>query len=259
MDVILSDIEMPVCDGYELLRRLKANNQTRDIPVIVVSGHDDTESVVRCIELGAEDHLTKPFDRLMLKARVRASLERKLLRDHELSSLRCVAQLTVAAEEVESGTYQPGSLGALATQGDALGRLARVFDRVVSSWQSRAVQLEHRVRQLKQAIQRSKDRPSLDLLTLENGTSLAPGYLLADRYEIKDEVGRGGMGVVYRAHDRELGDEIAVKVVMRKELLNRRMPGFWTGSRWRSVSLGVLHIPMSCAHTTVVNGRGCTF
>src|SRR6185312_5493025 len=73
IDVILSDIEMPVCDGFELLRRLKVNPGTRDIPVIVVSGLDDTDSIVRCIELGAEDHLAKPFKSLMLQARVRAS------------------------------------------------------------------------------------------------------------------------------------------------------------------------------------------
>jgi CheY-like chemotaxis protein len=218
VDVILSDIEMPVCDGFELLRRLKANADTRDIPVIVISGLDDTESIVRCIELGADDHLAKPFNSLMLQARVRASLERKQMRDHEVSYLGRVAKLTVAAEEVESATYRPGSLAHLAAHDDPLGRLARVFDRVASAWQSRAAKLEQRVRNLKQAIRKSKERPSMETLTLLDDAVLGPGYLLAERYEILDEIGRGGMGVVYRARDRELDDDIAIKVV-RAELV----------------------------------------
>jgi CheY-like chemotaxis protein len=219
IDVIISDIEMPLCDGFELLRRVKANADTRDIPVIVVSGLDDTESVIRCIELGAEDHLAKPYNSLMLQARVRAALERKRLRDHEITYLSRVAKLTLAAEEVEAATYRPGSLAQLAAHDDPLGRLARVFDRVASAWQSRAAKLEQRVRNLKQTIRKSKSRQSADTLTLLDDAVLGPGYLLADRYEIIDEIGRGGMGVVYRAHDRELDDDIAIKVV-RAELLN---------------------------------------
>lgn len=218
IDVILSDIEMPVCDGFELLRRLKANPGTRDTPVIVVSGLDDTDSIVRCIELGAEDHLAKPFKSLMLQARVRASLERKQMRDHENDYLARVAKLTVAAEEVEAATYRPGSLASLSANDDALGRLARVFDRVASAWQSRAAKLEQRVRNLKQTIRKSKVRPSTETLAFIDDAILGPGYLLADRYEIVDELGRGGMGVVYRARDRKLDDDIAVKVV-RAELV----------------------------------------
>ena len=218
VDVIISDIEMPECDGFALLERLKANDATRDIPVIVVSGLGDAASVVRCIELGAEDHLAKPFDSLLLQARVRASLERKRLRDHEIGYLRRVAQLTVAAEEVENATYRSGSLGKLAGEDDELGRLARVFDRVVSGWQAREARLQRRVRQFKEEIQRSKHRPSLDLELLDGVEDFAAGQLFAERYELIEELGRGGMGVVYRALDRELGEDVAVKVI-REELL----------------------------------------
>jgi DNA-binding response OmpR family regulator len=213
IDVIISDIEMPECDGFALLERLKASDVTRDIPVIVVSGVGDTASVVRCIELGADDHMTKPFDSLLLQARVRASLERRRSRDQELGYLRRVAQMTVAAEEVETGTYLAGSLGALAAEDDALGRLARVFDRVVSGWQTREARLQRQVRQFSEEIRRSKPRASFELELLDGFGGFANGEVFAERYEMLEELGRGGMGVVYRARDRELDDEIAVKLL----------------------------------------------
>lgn len=142
IDLILSDIQMPGCDGFELLKRLKANETTREIPVIVVSGTGDMTDVVRCIELGAEDHIAKPFDRHLLQARLRASVDRKRLRDQERDYVRRVALLTRAAEAVERGSDEPDSLDGLAAHDDELGRLARVFDRVVSGWRAREAPLE---------------------------------------------------------------------------------------------------------------------
>ena len=80
-DLVLLDIIMPEVDGYQVLATLKADPKRRDIPVIMISALDEMESVIRCIELGAEDYLPKPFDATLLRARVGASLEKKALRD----------------------------------------------------------------------------------------------------------------------------------------------------------------------------------
>jgi adenylate cyclase len=82
-DLILLDLIMPEMSGFEVLRRLKAAHHTADIPVIVISALDELDSVVRCIEAGAEDYLTKPFNPILLRARIGASLEKKWLRDRE--------------------------------------------------------------------------------------------------------------------------------------------------------------------------------
>jgi class 3 adenylate cyclase len=82
-DLILLDLMMPDISGYEVLRRLKADSATRDIPVILISALDDMDSIIRCISAGAVDYLLKPFDPTLLRARIRSSLENKLLRDRE--------------------------------------------------------------------------------------------------------------------------------------------------------------------------------
>ena len=80
-DLMLLDIMMPEMDGYQVLEHLKADAELRHLPVIMISAVGEVESVVRCIELGAEDYLPKPFDATLLRARVGASLEKKALRD----------------------------------------------------------------------------------------------------------------------------------------------------------------------------------
>ncbi|MGE5123610.1 MAG: two-component system response regulator, partial [Acidobacteriaceae bacterium] len=82
-DLVLLDIMMPVMDGFEVLTRLKADQETREIPVIVISASNDLKSVVRGIQLGAEDYLPKPFEPTLLGARISSCLEKKRLRDLE--------------------------------------------------------------------------------------------------------------------------------------------------------------------------------
>ena len=104
-DLVLLDIMMPVMDGYETLIRLKSNEGTRHIPVIMISALDELESVIRCIEAGAEDYLPKPFDPTLLRARISACLEKKSMRDKEQNYLQQILQtqkrLTHELEEAE--------------------------------------------------------------------------------------------------------------------------------------------------------------
>ena len=89
-DVVLLDVVMPGLDGIEVLERMKANADLRHIPVIMISGVDDTDSIVRCLEAGAEDYLPKPFDPVILRARIGAGLNRKRLSDLEQDRVRTV-------------------------------------------------------------------------------------------------------------------------------------------------------------------------
>jgi sigma-B regulation protein RsbU (phosphoserine phosphatase) len=86
-DLVLLDVMMPDMNGYEVLEHVKANASLRDVPIIMISALDEIESVIRCIELGAEDYLNKPFNPVLLRARVGALLEKKRLRDEVRKNL----------------------------------------------------------------------------------------------------------------------------------------------------------------------------
>ncbi|NET27899.1 adenylate/guanylate cyclase domain-containing protein [Okeania sp. SIO1I7] len=91
-DLVLLDIMMPQMNGYEVLETLKSDPKLRHIAVIMISAVDDIDSIVRCIELGAEDYLSKPFNPTLLKARINACLEKKVLRDQEQAYLKQLAE-----------------------------------------------------------------------------------------------------------------------------------------------------------------------
>ncbi len=101
-DLVLLDIMMPKMNGYEVLERMKADEKLRHIPVVMISAIDEIDSVVRCIELGAEDYLPKPFNPVLLRARVGASLERKRLHDQIIAQAadlaKSLAQQTATAD-----------------------------------------------------------------------------------------------------------------------------------------------------------------
>ena len=148
-DMILLDIMMPVLDGFQVLTRLKADPRWRDIPVVVISAMSDLESVVRGIKLGAEDYLAKPFNEILLRARLSAGLEKKRLRDQEVEYLRQLALLTDAAQAVEQESFALDSLAPVTERTDALGNLARVFRRMAEQVYAREQRLKQQVQELR--------------------------------------------------------------------------------------------------------------
>ena len=118
VDLVLLDVMMPDLDGYAVLQQLKADAKLRDIPVLMISAVDEIGSVVRCIELGAEDYLPKPFDPVLLRARIGACLEKKRLRDREVEHLQALAEWSKTLE------HRVAEQVALV---ERLGRLKRFF------------------------------------------------------------------------------------------------------------------------------------
>jgi class 3 adenylate cyclase/CheY-like chemotaxis protein len=97
-DLVLLDIMMPEVNGFQVLEQCRADSQLQHIPIVVMSGSEDVESVVHCVEMGAADYLLKPFDHVLFKARVDSCLEKKRLRDQEQAYIR---QLKAEQEKSE--------------------------------------------------------------------------------------------------------------------------------------------------------------
>lgn len=93
-DLVLLDLLMPEMDGYQVLEQMKCDSELRHLPVIVISALDDMESIIRCIEMGATDYLPKPFDPVLLRARVNASLAQKRLLDMEKSYVKQIHRVS---------------------------------------------------------------------------------------------------------------------------------------------------------------------
>jgi phosphoserine phosphatase RsbU/P len=109
-DLVLLDLIMPGLDGYQVLGKLKADPVLKHIPVVMISALDQENGIARCIEMGAEDYIAKPFNPIFLRARIGASLEKKHLRDQEqkifkalqASESKIAANLADAAQYVQS-------------------------------------------------------------------------------------------------------------------------------------------------------------
>src|SRR5690242_93074 len=102
-DLLLLDIEMPEMDGFQVLDQVRGDLALRDVPVVVTSSLEGLDNVVRCIELGAEDYLTKPVNPVLLRARIGASLEKKRLRDQQKALVRRFAAPEVAHDLQQGG------------------------------------------------------------------------------------------------------------------------------------------------------------
>jgi len=128
-DLMLLDVEMPELDGYAVLAELKGDPHLRELPVIMTSALDELDSVVRCIELGAEDYLTKPVNPVLLQARIQSSLERKRLHDQQRELISKFATREVAEDLLTSGF----SLGGKFVEAAAMFCDIRSFTTIVES------------------------------------------------------------------------------------------------------------------------------
>jgi adenylate cyclase len=116
-DLILLDVMMPRLDGYGVLERMKTQAEWRHIPVIMISAVTDMSSVVRCIVNGAADYLPKPFEPVLLEARITACLDRKRLHDREVMHLNTVERERKRAEELLSAILPGTAVTELKTTG----------------------------------------------------------------------------------------------------------------------------------------------
>jgi two-component system cell cycle response regulator len=148
-DIVLLDVLMPELDGYDTLAQIERDEKLRHVPVIMISALEDVESVVRCIEMGAADYLPKPFDPVLLRARINGCLTKKRLHDLELEYIEQVGCVVEAATAVENATFAPESLDAVAARDYALGQLARVFRRMAREVAAREQALQQEVRELR--------------------------------------------------------------------------------------------------------------
>jgi len=134
-DVVLLDIIMPGMDGYQVLERIKGDPDLRDIPVIVISALDEMDSVVRGIEMGAEDFLPKPFNPVLLQARLNASLQKKKLRDLERAYLQQEVMLRQSEKLATLGKLSAGMAHELNNPAAATQRGASQLQATISHLQ----------------------------------------------------------------------------------------------------------------------------
>ncbi len=117
-DLVLLDIMMPDMDGYAVLDRMKSDDKLRGIPVIVISGVGQMQSVVRCIQKGAVDYLHKPFEPILLKARIEATLDKKRLYDREARHLIRIEEEKKRADDLLHAIFPGGVVQELKETGE---------------------------------------------------------------------------------------------------------------------------------------------
>ncbi|MCG2634043.1 MAG: response regulator [Gammaproteobacteria bacterium] len=164
-DLVLLDVIMPPPSGYAVLESIRADSRYQNLPVAMISALDEMDAAVRCLEAGAEDYLSKSSDPVMLRARIDALLEKKLLRDHEIAYLRDVAILTGAAAAVSGErAVEKRGLGRVAERDDNLGELARVFNRMVAEIAQREKRLKREIKTLKLEV--DEERKNRDVMAI---------------------------------------------------------------------------------------------
>ena len=164
LDLVLLDVLMPVMDGVATLQAMADDPSVVNLPVVVVSGVEEQDTVVRCLELGAIDYLHKPVDPRLLDVRVRTSLMAKRARAVELDRLEQADRLIEAAQAVERGSFEPRQLDRMASRHDEFGALAGTFQRMAREVATRERLLRSEVASLRIEIDASRrDRQVADV------------------------------------------------------------------------------------------------
>lgn len=165
-DVVLLDVMMPHMSGYEVLERIKDDPALRHLPIIMVSALDTMESVARCIELGAEDYLHKPFNPVLLRARIQSCLAKKRLRDQEQSAYAAIEAANLTKSEFIAQVAHELNTPLTAIRGHA-DLLLRGLHGAISESQTESVQ----------AIRRSSDLMTALVADLADVSRIESGHL----------------------------------------------------------------------------------
>ena len=186
-DVVLLDIIMPEMDGFEVLSSMKGDTRLRAIPVIVISALDEMDSVVRCIEMGAVDYLPKPFNPVLLRARLETSLQKKKLRDLERSYLQQEVMLRQSEKLATLGRLSAGMAHELNNPAAAAQRGAEQLGTAVAQLQEAHLALYQfdlsaeqltLLLQLEQTVQQRADKPpQLDSLVRSDHEDAVEAWL----------------------------------------------------------------------------------
>ena len=165
-DLVLSDIVMPRLDGYDFLSRLKGDERLRNIPVIMISSRDEVDSVTRCLDMGAEDCVTKPFNAALLRARVEACLTKKRLRDQEMAHTRQLTERLGALSEVSV------AINSLAVD-IVLGQILDLSKEVMTAEASSLLVLDKSIGKLRFHVAKGEAAAALKSVTVELGQGIA--------------------------------------------------------------------------------------
>ena len=187
-DLVLLDILMPRLDGYGVLERVKADERLRHIPIVVISAIEETASVVRCLQMGADDYVTKPFDAVLLRARVTACLQKKRVHDleqahtRELQSLNEVLEqrVTEATEdlrrrvrELTALTEASRAINSVMNTDRLLEQILELSREVMTAEASSLLVLEPETGKLQFVVARGTAGPALKSTTVDLGQGIA--------------------------------------------------------------------------------------
>jgi putative two-component system response regulator len=212
-DAILLDLMMPGLDGVEVCRRLKRDPKTRHIPVIIITGNSDRESNVRALEAGADDFVSKPFDRVLLEARLASSLKTKQLQD-DLLHYQQDLESQVEARTMEVRRTQQITVFALAKlaesrdneTGDHLERMrayAQLLAGELSTWDKFSDQISP---EFLEQLYQSTPLHDIGKVGIPDAILLKPGKLTPEEFEIMKAHAVVG-GDTLKAADQEAGKD----------------------------------------------------